>query len=195
MINFSAADLTYIRGNYFTLEELCAGREETPVVVRKLIRDRVLPAPPYVLEDGAEMLPADCFVLVDQAGGAKRLRGHFELRHRVAGGDPAELEEDWDAYLNGVYSVCLRQTSPEAMVRKSELVASLTELLDDPRPENGDWRMRLRREAWELDELERQFSPDYDRSERFGESPSRDRLVAAARDRHADVFASEVRIG
>jgi hypothetical protein len=188
--DLSGADEIYIRDNYFTLEELCAGRPETLEAVRKLIRDRLLPAPAYVLDDGSEMFPADYFVLVDQAGGHERLRRHFDSRHRRAGGDAAELDEDWDGYLSGVYSVCLRQVSPETMVRKTQLVASLTELLDDPKPESSDWRARLRRQVWELDVLEREFSPDYDRGGRFPEPPSRDRLIAAARERFPDVFAA-----
>ena len=190
--DFSDADQIYIRDNYFTLEELCAGRPETLEAVRKLIRERLLPAPAYVLDDGSEMFPADYFVLVDQAGGHQRLRRYFDSRHRRAGGDPAELEEDWHGYLSGVYSVCLRQVSPETMVRKTQLVASLTELLDDPWPESSDWRARLRRQVWELDGLERKFSPDYDRGGRFPEPPSRDRLIAAARERYPDLFAAAV---
>ena len=190
--DLSDADEIYIRDNYFTLDELCAGRPETPEAVRKLLRDRRLPAPAYVLDDGTEMFPADYFVLVDQAGGHEVLRRHFDFRHRRAGGHAAELEEDWDGYLSGVYSVCLRQVSPETMVRKTQLVASLTELLDNARPERSDWRARLRRQVWELDGLERKFSPDYDRGGRFPEPPTRDRLIAAARERFPDVFLAAV---
>jgi len=190
--DLSDADEIYIRDNYFTLEELCAGRPETPEAVRKLIRDRRLPAPAYVIDDGTEMFPADYFVLVDQAGGHEVLRRHFDSRHRRAGGDPAELEEDWVGYLSGVYSVCLRQVSPETMVRKTQLVASLNQLLDDPRPESSDWRAGLRREVWELDGLEREFSPDFDRGGRFPEPPTRDQLIGAARERFPDVFLAAV---
>ena len=190
--DLSDADEIYIRENYFTLEELCTGRPETLEAVRKLIRDRLLPARAYVLDDGTEMFPADYFVLVDQAGGHEVLRRHFDSRHRRAGGDPAELEEDWDGYLSGVYSVCLRQVSPETMVRKTQLVASLNQLLDDPRPESSDWRAGLRREVWELDGLEREFSPDFDRGGRFPEPPTRDQLIGAARERFPDVFLAAV---
>jgi uncharacterized protein DUF6058 len=186
---FTDADVVYVSSNYFTLEELCSGRADAPDDVRELIQRRALPAPSYVFEDGIEMFPADYFVLVDQAGGPDGLRREFELRHRAAGGNPAELEEDWQGYLDGIYGVCLRQVLPETMVRKTELVNSLTTLLDDARPEDEVWRAQLQREVWELDALEREFSPDYDRSERFPTPPSRDRLVAAARERFADIFA------
>jgi hypothetical protein len=191
---FSDADVTYIRDNYFSLEELCAGRTESTEAVERLIRDRLLPAPAYLLDDGVEMFPADYFVLADQAGGVERLRQHFDSRHRTAGGDSADLDEDWDGYLSGVYSVCLRHVSPETMIRKTQLVASLTELLDDPSPDSSDWRARLRRQVWELDQLERDFSPDYDRLGRFAEPPSRDRLIVEARKRYPDVFAAAVSV-
>jgi hypothetical protein len=44
-----------------------------------------------------------------------------------------------------------------------------------------------------FDALEREFSPDYDRT-RFEQLPTRDRLVAAARDRYSDVFACEASV-
>jgi hypothetical protein len=45
----------------------------------------------------------------------------------------------------------------------------------------------------ELDGLERQFAPDYDRNERrFGRKPTRDLLIDAARERYPDVFAAEL---
>jgi hypothetical protein len=51
------------------------------------------------------------------------------------------------------------------------------------------WRRQLRREVWELGTLERDFAPDYDRTGRFGRPPTRDMLIAAARERHPEVFA------
>lgn len=190
---YGERDLTYIRANYFRLEELCAGRSETLEDVQTLVAQGALPAPSYVLDDGTGMFPADYFVLVDQAGGPERLRLHFAARHRAAGGDPAELEEDWQGYIDGLYGVCLRSVIPEVIVRKSELVASLEHLLAEPAPANSAWRRRLRREVWELDALERDFAPDYDRSCRFERPPTRDLLIVAARDRYAELFATEER--
>jgi len=190
---YSERDLAYIRANYFMLEELCADRAATPDDVQTLVAQGVLPAPSYVLEDGIGMFPADYFVLADQAGGPERLHRHFAARHRAAGGDPAALEEDWQGYIDGIYGVCLRSVIPETIVRKSELVASLEHLLADPAPANSEWQRRLRREVWELDALERDFAPEYDRSGRFERPPTRDLLIAAAHDRYPELFTTEER--
>src|ERR671935_864746 len=80
-MTLSEADVAYVRSNYFTLEELCGGRETGPDEVRELIASGTLPAPSYVLPDGTEMFPADYFVLVDQAGGPEALRREFDRRH------------------------------------------------------------------------------------------------------------------
>ena len=190
-MGLSAADIAYIRANYLTLDELCAGRDETPAETRRLIDESLLPRPSYVLEDGTEMLPADYFCLVDEAGGPEALRAHFAERLRAAGGE--DLESDWQTYLAGIYGVCLRDVTPEAIVRKARLVSSLCELLVLARPADPEWRERLRAEVDELDELEREFSPDYDRNEeRFGRKPTRDLLIAAARERYPGVFSSEL---
>jgi hypothetical protein len=189
MSAFTDADLCYLLSTYFTLEELCAGRDEDPVSARLVISEGLMPRPSYVLDDGTELFPADYFVLVDQAGGLEQLRGHFQQRYRAAGGDEAESDSDWRAYLDGTYGICLRVVAPETIVRKSRVVESLTDLLAEPAPERDDWGAQLRREVWELDALERDFAPDYDRSDRFDQPPSRDLLIAAARERHPEVFA------
>jgi hypothetical protein len=188
---FTAADLAYLHQNYRTLEAICQGRRETPDEVRQLISERHLPRPSYVLDDGTELFPPDYFRLPDEAGSPERLRDHFIERYYAAGGRAEEFKEEWDGYMSGIYGVCLREVIPETMVRKTALVDSLTDLLADPRPHAEDWRVELCRQVEELDALEREFSPDYDRSERFDELPSRDRLIAAARERYPEVFAGE----
>ena len=188
MPTLTPADRAYIRANYFTLEELCAGRDESPDEVRELIARGLLPAPSYALE-GLDFFPADYVVLPDQAGGAKRLRTHFAARYRAAGGDEAGIEEDWRGYIEGIYAVCLEHVLPETIIRKESLVVSLTGLLEQPEPGDASWRARLRREVRELDALEREFAPDYDRSGRFPQPPSRDRLIRAARERYGAVLA------
>src|SRR5439155_25657236 len=94
-LRFSDADLAYIRANYLTLDDLCAGRAEPPDQVRDLIEQRLLPRPSYVLDDGTGMFPADYFRLADEAG-AESLRAHFAARHRAAslaeGAEPEALE-------------------------------------------------------------------------------------------------------
>jgi hypothetical protein len=189
--DFSEADLDYIRANYRSLGQLCLERGEGAEGVRMLIRDGQLPAPSYVLPDGSDMVPEDYFLLVDEAGGPGRLRQEFERRYAAAGGGASELEDDWDGYLGGVYGVCLRRVSPETIVRKSGLVSSIERLLANAAPEEPAWQSRLRNEVRELDALERDFSPDYDRN-RFKRPPLRDLLIAAAHERYPELFAAEV---
>jgi hypothetical protein len=189
-MEFSDADLEYIRTNYVALDELCAERVERPSEVRSQIDERLLPRPSYVLADGTGMFPRDYFRLADEAGGVDRLPAHFEERLRAAGDD--DVEGQWDGYLSGIYAVCLHEVTPETIARKTKLVSSLCQLLVLAKPRDADWRERLRREVDELDELERAFAPDYDRNEeRFGCKPTRDLLIAAARERFPDVFAAE----
>ena len=95
--------------------------------------------------------------------------------------------------MDGIYGVCLWDVTPETIVRKAKLVSSISELMMLARPAEADWRQRLRDEVEELDALERQFTPDYDRDEaRFGRKPTRDLLIDAARERYPEVFAAEL---
>jgi hypothetical protein len=191
---FSVADLTYIGANYLTLAELCAERPETPERVEQLIEQEHLPRPSFARDDGLGMFPADYFRLVDEAGGPRALRAHFERRHRAAslaeGANPRDAEQDWTAYMNGVYGVCLREVTPENIVRKGVLVSSLSELLTLASPRSRDWQAALRAGVDELDALEREFAPDYDRNDDRERLPTRDLLIEAARKRYPDVFAN-----
>src|SRR5438874_4454234 len=148
------ADLAYISSNYLTLEQLCDGRAESPHELRSLIAARRLPEPSYVLQDGTGMFPADYFRLVDEAGGIEALEGHFAGRHRQATFARAaavkERERDWEMYLDGTWGICLNDVTPETIVRKNTLVASLSELLMLPRPDSEDWRLSLREQVDEL---------------------------------------------
>jgi len=185
-MDLTQADIAYVSANYRTLEELCEGRAESPPEVRELIAAQRLPQPSYVLPDGAGMFPADYFRLLDEAGGVDRLPEHFAARHLAANGkDP---EQDWQMYLDGTWGICLRDVTPETIVRKNTLVSSLCELLVLARPRYEDWRQALREQVEELDELERQFSPDFDRSEEMDRLPTRDLIIAAARERYPEVF-------
>jgi hypothetical protein len=180
------ADIAYVRANYLSLEQACAGRPETPDEVRRLIADGRLPHPSYVLPDGAEMVPADYFALAD-AG-----RAEFERRFLAAGGDPSEVDAEWGYYLSGDYGVCLKEQTPENIVRKERLVTRIDALLGEPRPDDPGWRDQLRASVDELDALERPFAPEYDRA-RWGLS-SRDRCITAARDRFPEVFTQAAEI-
>ena len=189
----TGADRTYIAANYVTLEELCAARTETPAEIAALIEERRLPRPSYVLEDGTGMFPADYFRLVDDAGGIEALEGHFAGRHRQAtlarAAAAQELERDWEMYLDGTWGICLNDVTPETIVRKNTLVASLSELLMLPRPDSEDWRVSLREQVDELDGLERDFAPDWDRGEAQERPPTRDLLLTEARERYPELFA------
>ena len=187
-MELSDADVRYVRANYVTLEELAAARGETPDAVRALVESGRLPRPSYVLPDGTEMVPRDYFAFLDEAGSVEAIRPLFERRFVAAGGAPGSVDEEWQHYLSGVYGVCLRDVTPENIVRKESLVTEIDGLLADAKPGDQSWRARLRAAVDELDALEREFSPDYDRS--LGTPPSRDRCVKAARERFPDVFAA-----
>lgn len=190
-MEYTAADIDYLQENYLTLEQVCAGRPESPEEIRELIARGRLPKPSYVLDDGTELFPADYFRFVDEAGGPGALEARFTERLQAAGAAD-DLELHWREYMNGTYGVCLWDVTPEAIARKAKLVSSISELLMLARPAQADWRQRLRDEVDELDALERQFTPDYDRDEaRFGRKPTRDLLINAARERYPEVFAEE----
>src|SRR5213594_2886145 len=169
------ADLEYISSNYLTLEQLSEGRAESPDELRSLIAARKLPEPSYVLPDGTGMFPADYFRLVDEAGGVDGLREHLAARHRAA--DGKDVDQDWEMYLDGTWGICLNDVTPETIVRKNTLVASLSELLMLPRPDSEDWRVSLREQVDELGALERGFTPDWDRGEAQERPPTRDLLL------------------
>jgi hypothetical protein len=190
---FTASDLKYLRSTFLTLDQLCVRRAETPAEVRQLVAVGHLPRPSYVVDDGTEYYAADYFALVDAAGGPKGLRAHFRRRYERAlgrhAGRPSELEDDWRAYMDGVYGICLREVTPENIIEKAVRVEAIEELLSSPGPQNDAWGRALRDHVNALDHLVREFSPDYDRRlSRFSELPSRDRLIAAARERFPAIF-------
>jgi hypothetical protein len=138
------------------------------------------------------MFPADYFRLVDDAGGPEGPREHFTTRHRAASAarQGNDLEQDWEMYLDGTWGICLRDVTPETIVRKNVLVSSLCELLVLARPRYADWRHALREQVDELDDLEREFAPDYDRSDAVDRPPTRDLIIATALERYPEVFAA-----
>ena len=168
-------DLRYVRSEFVPLGELCAVRHRDFEDVRARIEQGQLPAPAYVLPDGTPMVPADYFDLPVGDAFVRRYRGD-------------ELEDDLAAFMDGTYLVCLRRATPENIVRKGELVEELRGLLADPRPRQPAWRSRLRQAADELDDLERPFSPHYDR-ERFGRPPTRDELIEAPRRLYPEIWS------
>jgi hypothetical protein len=186
--SLTTADIEYIRENFVPLDELCAVRGQSADRVRALIAAGSLPAASYVLEDGTEMMPAEYFDLVEEAGGEGALRGLFARRYLEAAGDDDEVGSEWEGYLSGAYGVCLKHVTPENIARKSALVTEIEGLLAVPKPEDADWRASLRTRVDELDELERPFAPHYDRA-RWGPS-SRDRCITGARELYPEVFSA-----
>jgi hypothetical protein len=187
----SEADVAYIRAEFVALDDLCRARGDHPGDVRAEIEAGHLPMPSYVLDDGTEMVPADYFALVEEAGGASFLRNEFLRRYVIAAAaEPEPLDEaenEWQAYLSGEYGVCLKEVTPETIVRKSALVRRIESLLSEPEPANDAWSAALRASVDELDELERGFA-DYDRL-RFGGPSSRERLITASRARFPAIFS------
>ena len=187
-MKLSDADVAYVRASYVALDELSAARGETADAVRALIESGRLPRPSYVLPDAREMVPQDYFALLDEAGSVDAMRPLFERRFVAAGGAPGSVDEEWQHYLSGVYGVCLRDVTPENIVRKESLVTEIEDLLANTQASDASWRARLQAAVDELDALEREFSPDYDRS--LETPPSRDRCVKAARERFPDLFGA-----
>jgi hypothetical protein len=70
-----------------------------------------------------EMFPSDYFRFVDEAGGPERLRSGLAERFLAAGGPPKELEPTWLAYMHGIFGICLREVTPETIVRNIEMPA------------------------------------------------------------------------
>ncbi len=154
----TAEDVAYITTHFVPLRD---------PAVRAEVMAGCLPGPAYVLDDGTEMVAPDHLALAARAGGVDALRAWFEARA------PGE----WDAYLSGEYAVCLREVSPESIVRKGVLTERIDALLRaDPPPLDA-----LHEAIDELDALLRAFAP-YDRI-RFGGPVSRDRYVTALRER------------
>jgi hypothetical protein len=161
------ADLRYLNEQFVPLTELTADVDE----VRSRILAGELPAFPY---PGHELLPADYFGVPIGTAFAERYDGD-------------DLAGDLEGLMNGIYFVCLRRATPENIVRKEWLVSSIRALLDAPDPANAVWCSDLRAQVDELDELERPFSPDYDR-QRFGRPPTRDELITAPRRLFPSLF-------
>jgi len=182
-------DVSYVRTFFVPLDDLCAQRHTPRDEVDDAIAAGRLPASAYLLEDGTPMVAPDHFQIADDAGGLDRLPAHFAerlgaaARRRRAEVDAAE---EWRSYLSGVYAVCLRQVTPENIVRKEQLVRLIDGALAAPAPADEAWRRDLRVAVAELDALERPFAPCD--TERFAGVVSRARCIDGARMRYPSVF-------
>jgi hypothetical protein len=189
---YSEADLAYFGENFRTLAQVCAGRAETPDQVRRLISERKLPRPSYVLDDGTELVPPDYFALLDAAGSVEWVRDEYERRYKTAIAanglefDSELLERRWESYLDGVSGICMRDVTPEAIVRKRVLIDEIESLVAEPEPGDPAWNQRLRDAVDELDLIEKPFAPDYDRNGRF--VPTRDTYIGDIQRRYAQAW-------
>ena len=191
-VTFTEADRAYLAAEFCTLDEICSGRSETADEVRRLIAERKLPKPSYVLDDGTEYVPPDYFVLADAGGGVEHVREEYERRYRAALAtyglrfDHALFERRWNQYLDGISGICMREVTPETIVRKRMLIDEITRLVESPRPDDREWRSAVRRAVDELDSIEKKFAPDYDRAQFV---PTRDTYIRDVRAAYPDVWA------
>lgn len=164
---FTATDVNYIEANFICLPSHPAN----------------LPAPSYVLDDGREFYPPEYFEL-------ERSESRFKSRLAAAcakeGIAPLDPGETWAAYMDGVYGVCLRSATPENIVRKNALLQRIEALTGVPDETNAVWIAALKHAVDALDELERPFSPHYDRA-RFGRPPTRDSHITALRHNYPQI--------
>jgi hypothetical protein len=172
---YTEADIRYIEDQFVPLAELCRARGVDVHDIRRRIVAGELPLPPY---RGHERVPENYLDLPDADEFVRRYRG-------------TQPEADLEAYLAGTYFVCVVDATPENIARKEELVTELRELLADPRPDDGAWTRETRTRIDELDELERPFSPNYDRT-RFAKPLTRDELIEAPRRRWPELVARAV---
>jgi Family of unknown function (DUF6058) len=192
----SPADKIYIRGNFYTLEELCLSRSNQPADYRSQIRAGLLPLPTYAM-DGMEMYPADFFVFPDSVGslGDPLKKQFFAQYQRTAESygqhtPEAQIEEEFAAYFSGEYGVCLRWVTPETIFLKGLAMGKIDELLSEPDAGNTEWSAALRSWINRLDALEREFAPCD--TARFGSLPSRVRYIDNVRAKYPDRFTASL---
>lgn len=193
MASFTESDIRYVIAEYRTLDELLDGRTESAAEIHALITAGRLPQPTYVLPSGEGRFPPDYFALADEAGGVDALPARFRARYlAAAAGSPAaaaDAEEDWAGYLSGLFGVCLRAVTPEAMAGKNRLIRRIEALTAAPEAADPAWRRELRGAVDALDALERPFT-DFDR-QRWGDT-SRGRHIDRVRERYPAAFGAAV---
>src|SRR5260370_35556083 len=134
----SAADETYVRECFMTLEDLCALRSMSCDVLREHMLARRLPLPSYIRSDGAEMVPADLLELAERAGGIRRLSDWFTSHWS----DRQGADQEGNAYLDRLYG-CLRSVTPGSIQRKARPIDPTNPPLVCPRPDYRPWVYRL----------------------------------------------------
>jgi len=149
--------------------------------VHRLIVERRLPLPSYLLADGTLMVHPGHLDALHTAGAPDRVKGCFCSHWSPDEQDTAA--EEWDAYLSGQYA-CLYRVTPDTIQAKTRLIEQIrSAALDvDTDPDDAEARGRLRMAVDGLDELEPPFAP-YDRL-RFGGPSSREVWIDDVRARY-----------
>lgn len=179
-ISLTQADLAYIEANFTTLTVLCNAASENIARIGAEIRSGTRPAASYVLADGREFFPPDYLQLeTDRERFETRLLNESRVQRIV----PLDPQETWTAYLSGAYGVCLCSATLEHIVQKAALLQRIEALTVAPKEQDPRWLADLARAVDALDDLERPFSPNYDRN-RFGKPPTRDSHINAVRLRY-----------
>jgi hypothetical protein len=81
----------------------------------------------------------------------------------------------------------MRDVTPETIIRKRTLIDTIEELLAEPEAHDETWASTLRTNVDELDSIEKDFAPDYDRA-RF--VPTRDTYIRDVRARYPRLWTS-----
>jgi hypothetical protein len=124
--------------------------------------------PAYVLDDGTAMFAPGHFALLDPGGDVEA-----EFLSRYDGVE--DRDDEFAAWLTGIYGVCLRSATPENIALKGRLVQRIEAALAAPAVDDPRWRAGLHADVDALDAIERPFAP-LD-ALRLGGPPSRQRLV------------------
>lgn len=171
LLELTAADVDYVRASY---------RPQTEPE-RERAAAGVAPEPSYVLPDGTAMTSVRTDEDLADALDPSDLRRRFTERWQAAGGREDELERAIEAYLEGIYGVCLPAPGPEAIVAKGSLADAIEALIARPRPGERWWRETLRATVDAYDALVMPFtSAD---PARFGRPTSRQSLIDDVRER------------
>ena len=191
-IHFTPEDIRYIEAHFIEFGVLCRSYGRDFASVLGWVEGGSLPQPSYTLPDGRRMVSRNYFDLPDPAGNAETLRRFFIDRHAAAARElclavaEEHPRESFEAYMQGVYGICLREPSPENIARKEWLIRLIEDFLEHPHPQDSGWCTRLRLHVDALDRLEMPFC-DYDRRF-FGRPLSRDRLISAVRIQYPKAF-------
>lgn len=154
-------DIAYVQAEYRAVQRL----------------DPALPEPSYYDARGNAYVPQD-YERQERDHARFVMRAREECRRLSFPRDYAWIEQAWGDYRHGLFGMCLRQATPENIVRKEWLIERIAALIEVP-SDNPAWRLSLRIAVDELDALLRPFS-EFDRAY-FGGSVSRDRYVDAVR--------------